>query len=204
MIVLKIIEQLHHPIMETGIISFPVIIVFTIATFYIILKSGYPFSFYGITLKNWKRAIIESALITIGILILSIVIKYIMIEEFPFYANRKIFDGELWAKNFSVTAEMLVLCVYMIFVPLQELITRGLLQGSFQEFLTGKHKILLAIFLSNLLFSVTHLHLNLTFALSVFFTGLIWGWLYSRHQTLIGVVLSHLCIGVWALFILGV
>jgi membrane protease YdiL (CAAX protease family) len=90
-----------------------------------------------------------------------------------------------------------------VLVPLQELIARGLLQSSFEEFLTGKHKAYIAIFLSNLLFSVVHFHLSLNIALSVFFTGLAWGWSYSRHHTLVGVILSHQIIGVWALFILG-
>jgi hypothetical protein len=33
--------------------------------------------------------------------------------------------------------------------------------------------------------------------LLVFVPGLFWGWLYLRHQTLVGVSVSHLLIGLW-------
>ena len=38
-------------------------------------------------------------------------------------------------------------------------------------------------------------------AVVAFLPGLFWGWLYSRHRTLVGV--SHMLVGVWALYFLS-
>jgi membrane protease YdiL (CAAX protease family) len=70
-------------------------------------------------------------------------------------------------------------------------------------FLTHKHKTWEAIFLSNLLFSVTHLHVSLYLALMVFPIGLYWGWIYARQGSLIGSSVSHAILGVFALFVVG-
>jgi CRP/FNR family cyclic AMP-dependent transcriptional regulator len=32
-----------------------------------------------------------------------------------------------------------------------------------------------------------------------FFTGLFWGWLYARQRGLVGVSVSHVLLGMWAL-----
>jgi membrane protease YdiL (CAAX protease family) len=37
-----------------------------------------------------------------------------------------------------------------------------------------------------------------------FLPGLFWGWLYSRHRTLIGVTISHILIGAWIFYFVGV
>ncbi|MFQ6275716.1 CPBP family intramembrane glutamic endopeptidase [Coxiella burnetii] len=82
---------------------------------------------------------------------------------------------------------------------------RGSLQSSFYHFLTGsvQKRRWYAIIVSNFLFSFTHLHLAYAFAYAVLLPGLFWGWLYSRHKTILGVAVSHILIGIWALFILG-
>lgn len=41
------------------------------------------------------------------------------------------------------------------------------------------------------------------FAFMVFPFGLFWGWLYDRHPTLIGVVASHLLIGIFGVFVVS-
>jgi membrane protease YdiL (CAAX protease family) len=72
-------------------------------------------------------------------------------------------------------------------------------QSSFQKFLTGKHKTVIAIFLSTLLTFTFHFIL----AVLVFPLGLFWEWLYDRNPTLIGVIVSHVALGLFGLFIVG-
>jgi CRP-like cAMP-binding protein len=204
MIVLKVLEEIHAQVSSTSLVTVPVMIVFTVATFYIIRKSGYPLQLYGITFNDWRKSLIESLLMTLVLIAVTIVIKYFFIEHIATYAHRALFDGEILVHKFPAKTQLFILIVYLLFVPLQELVVRGLLQSSFEEFLTGAHKTLQAIFLSNLLFSVSHFHFPIIVASVVFFTGLFWGWLYSRHHTLVGVILSHQCIGVWGLFVLGI
>lgn len=93
--------------------------------------------------------------------------------------------------------------LYSIFTPIQEFIARGGVQSSFQEFLSGRSRKLIALLIANLMFSMTHLHLSTTFAMMVFVPGLFWGWLYSRRQTLVGVCASHLIIGLFAYYVVG-
>ena len=70
-------------------------------------------------------------------------------------------------------------------------------------FLTGKYRVLVSILLSNLLFSATHLHVSVKLALLVFPVGVFWGWLYNRHTTVIGIIVSHIIVGLFALFVVG-
>jgi hypothetical protein len=83
------------------------------------------------------------------------------------------------------------------------MVARSGMQSSFMMFLRSRHKVALSIFMSTLLFSATHLHLSAMFAALAFPVGLFWGWMYSRHRTLVGVTFSHLVIGFWALFVVS-
>ncbi len=96
-----------------------------------------------------------------------------------------------------------MLLAYALFVPIQEMVARSGIQSSLMMFLRPKHRVPMSIFMSTLLFSSTHLHTSLQFAVLVFPMGLFWGWLYSRHPTLVGVVFSHLLIGIWAVFVVS-
>ena len=49
-----------------------------------------------------------------------------------------------------------------------------------------------------------HLILSYQLALLVFVIGFFWGCLYQKQKTLVGVITSHILIGVWAFFILGI
>jgi hypothetical protein len=79
----------------------------------------------------------------------------------------------------------------------QELVARGLLQGSLQKMFTGALVPMRASIVANAVFSVSHQHLGLGYALAVFIPGLFWGWLYHRHGSLLGVSISHIVIGLW-------
>jgi len=99
---------------------------------------------------------------------------------------------------------LLLTCfAYSVFAPVQEFIARGCFQSSFQNFLVGKYKTLTAIVISNLMFSMTHLHISISFALLAFIPGLFWGWQYARHKTLIGISISHIVIGLSASIFIG-
>jgi membrane protease YdiL (CAAX protease family) len=94
---------------------------------------------------------------------------------------------------------------YALFCPVQEFISRSGIQSALQNFLPdSKSRVWIAIILSNLMFSTAHSHVNLTFALLTFFPGLYWGWMYARQRSLLGVSLSHVMVGVWIFFIVGI
>jgi len=94
--------------------------------------------------------------------------------------------------------------IYAVFSILQEFIARGVLQGTLEKFFEFKYKKWIANIVTSAIFASIHIHLSPIFALSVIFPSLLWGWLYSRHKTLIGPALSHITIGWWAIFALGI
>jgi membrane protease YdiL (CAAX protease family) len=94
--------------------------------------------------------------------------------------------------------------IYSIFVNFQEYISRGILQSSLQDFLNYKHKNLFANLLTSSIFSASHIHLSAGLAYLVFLPSLFWGWLYYRQRSLIGPIVSHILIGWWAIFVLGI
>ena len=53
------------------------------------------------------------------------------------------------------------------------------------------------------MFCATHLHMSSTFALLVVVPSVFWGILFARQGSLIGVSISHVLIGLWTLFVLG-
>ena len=86
----------------------------------------------------------------------------------------------------------------------QELIVRGALQSSLESFLTGENSKRNAIIVSGLLFAVTHLHMSFLFAALVLLPGMFWGWLFARRRNLLGVTLSHIVVGAFVFFVLGI
>jgi len=158
--------------------------------------------FYGLSWAKWPAAIREAVLYSLPILALTALVKCIAVQTVPRCYHLDLFSGRM--SQYPVSAiHLLQLAIYIALVPVQEFIARGVLQGSLQEFLTGRHVRLKAILISNLLFATFHLYVSPHYALAVFLPGLVWGWLYTRHRTLIGISVSHMLVGVWTLYILG-
>lgn len=93
--------------------------------------------------------------------------------------------------------------VYLLSSLIQEFAARSFLHTAFDQLLAGPGRRLWAILLSNLIFSVFHLHYNVPFALMTFASGLVFGAFWSRHRSLAAVSLLHFVTGVWAMDALG-
>lgn len=101
-------------------------------------------------------------------------------------------------------ADIVFTLTYILLSPVQEMIARGLMQSSIETFLDRtKHHIFMSIVLSNLLFATNHAHLSLWFAVMAFVPGIVWGFLYARQRSLVGVSISHAVYGVIAIKVLG-
>lgn len=183
----------------------------SIPTVCIVKYNPYPLTFYGVTSQGWRKAIKESILYTLPLLPLIVLGKWILIQVIPSAHTVHLFTG-IFSSSFAMMQQqnkhyliivMAMMFLYIILTPIQEFIARGVLQGCLQRFLIGKHTALLAIIASNLIFSTFHLYLSLGYALSAFIPGLFWGWLYARHKNLIGVSVSHIIIGGWTIYIVG-
>lgn len=209
----KIIEKMAQNNLSTSMISVPLIIFFGIAVLMMMKSSGYSMEFYGLTFKDWKPSIRDSILVSIILVLFIILIKWLVISLVPQFSNLSLVHftfnaGSLETVNTAGETNLPLLIglifAYLIFTPIQELICRGALQSSLQEFLTGPSRIWWSIIMSNILFSVTHLHISIGLALCVLAPGVFWGWMYARHKTLIGVSLSHLIVGGMAFFVFDI
>ncbi|MEX2233075.1 MAG: cyclic nucleotide-binding domain-containing protein [Cyclobacteriaceae bacterium] len=184
---------------RTSIVSAIIVITFGVVLYLMTRQSRLPMSNYGLTAKNWKPALKESLLWSAVIIAVLVMTKWILIENVEKYQNLPLIDFDLSKKypgfNFLL---------YGLHCPVQEFVARGVLQSSLARFFTGKNVALRAVLVSNALFSATHIHVMGGFlGIVVFVPGLFWGWLFSRHENLIGVSVSHLLIGWTALFFLN-
>lgn len=202
MFALGVTTALSKVVSNTSLISLPILAAFAFGVYRTVKTSPWPPSAYGFTLKNWRANTLEGIVLTIPLLALVVLAKWLAIELLPGMADLRLFDLSR-STGWSLPIILLSTAAYCAFTPVQEIIARSGIQSSFQMFLTHKHRIRESIFLSNLLFSVTHLHVSLLLALLVFPLGLYWGWIYARQGSLVGSSVSHAILGAFAIFVVG-
>jgi len=180
------------------------IIMFYLGLFLSIKKFGYPLSTYGITLTNWKRALKEAIMMSVFLIVVLTFIKLVGIYTTPLYQDQELFSGDYFTSSYTPSVLWIGMLTYLTLVPLQELITRGFLQGAFERFFIGDSKKFWSIMLSNMIFIVPNLLMfSIHGAFFIFWLGVAWGWLYSKHKTLVGTVTSHWIVGVFGFYFLG-
>jgi len=202
MFAMVLMQPLKALVPDTTVFSVLVLVGFAVGLYLNIRTSMFPPSAYGFTLAGWQPALREAALASLPVLVLIVAAKWALLHTSSAYAGRELFDLYRPA-GLGAGGTLLVVLAYALFVPVQEMVARSGIQSSLVMYLRPRHRVPLSIFMSTLLFSATHLHTNAAFALLVFPFGLFWGWLYSRHPTLVGVVFSHLLIGIWAVFVVS-
>lgn len=191
------------------IVNISLLFVFGALALIAIRQTGLPWSFYGLTLAGWRRSLTEGVLYSIPLVAVLTLYKWGMITFNPYFADVKLIDpwSPFLQENGQIdwTFYFFGMVAYTATVPLQELVCRGGLQSALQDLLTGPRwrRVAVAVLTSNLIFATVHAHQNLKFVVTVFFPGLFWGWLYSRHQTMLGVTVSHIIGGLWVLYGMG-
>ena len=133
----------------------------------VIRRSPLSLPFYGLTCVGWQRAVRDAVIYSLPILALTVIAKSIAIQLVPRSDHLDLFSGKL--SQYPLTGiHLLQLGIYISLIPLQEFVARGVLQGLLQEFLTGRHVVLKAILISNLLFSTFHLYVSPYFAVAAY------------------------------------
>lgn len=204
------INQLKKKMDTTTYISITILAVIVGIIVYNIKKYHYPWNMFGLTTKNWKKDIKEALIFSVFFILLFTLSKWILIHSIYQYQHIPLFDiGAAFEDEslFNWPDYFIGLIAYILFVPFQEFIARGTLQGTFYQFLAGteQQRSWTAILVSNFLFAIVHLHADPPIMPFLAFTiGIFWGYLYSRQSSLIGVTISHILVGVWVIFISGV
>ena len=161
-----------------------------------------------IPFKNGWRYAKEGVLWTAPVLVLMLVVKWILVMFVSRFNDLGIIGmsthGGFMMSLFDPSKIeqqkehfWIALAVYVALVPIQELVTRGLLQGCLCNFFTSSHRVILSIITSNLLFGLFHGFKTISFSLVACVLGVFWGWIYHKQHSLVGPIVSHALIGIW-------
>ncbi|MBB3109725.1 CRP-like cAMP-binding protein/membrane protease YdiL (CAAX protease family) [Paenibacillus phyllosphaerae] len=186
-------------------ISVGILAIMATAMYVMIRRSGYPLHMFGLTLNNWRKVLTESFVLTLPLLVGITLAKWVVLLLNP-QIDDSVFSIVPMLLEGKMDHTMLIYGIaYALFCPIQEFISRSGIQSALMNFLPpSKTRVWAAILLSNLLFAMAHTHLNVTFALLTLFPGLYWGWMYARQKSLLGASFSHILVGVWIFFVIGI
>ena len=192
----------------TTILTAPLIIAYALISLLIIKRSGYPFSFFGFTLHNWRKQTIQTLLWTLLFCFGITLLKLNLIIFVPALQHLPLIDFKASLNPNQVTSDSFELMMGLVFLytltaPLQEMIFRGTIQSLLQDFLIRKYPVFWSIILSSAFFSIAHLHVSIWFSLLALIPSFFWGALYAKQKSLLGVSISHILIGWWFIFGLG-
>ena len=170
------------------LVSFGLVFLFQISTVYVLLGAAVIIIFlvflrkeklekYGVTKNHWKESIKLSLMISIAALIFLFFIK-------PFV--------DINLAKFSL---MWLLPYIFISVPLQEFVFRGYVQKRLGEATINRTE---TIVLASFAFAIFH-YPSKSLIVMTFIIGLIWGYLFEKHKTLAGPLISHIILGTFIL-----
>jgi membrane protease YdiL (CAAX protease family) len=168
-------------------------LLFILTAVFFIVFTRLPLRQFGLTLANWRKSLTESAWVTASIVAIMIGIKYLAVRQGWMSSSAPMVNFGLLDWTFVV---------YMIIAPLQEFLARGVCLTSIERNITGRFSAPAVIILSALVFGLPHMTFSLGFAAWGLAGGVIWGILYMRHRTILGVSISHYIVGTMA-FLLG-
>ena len=171
----------------------------------LIRNTHFPPAVMGLSLANTRLAVKEALLGTIPLLLIGIATKWLLITVVPSLHGESVIDmkavfqieGNAWNYYGGMISYA------FLSVPLQELIIRGGVQGCLEQIYSGSKSMWTPILVANMIFATVHVMISPLVAAFVFFPGLYWGWLFARHNNLIGVCLSHAIYGICAYFLIG-
>jgi membrane protease YdiL (CAAX protease family) len=163
--------------------------IFILASILIVLRSRLPLSDFGLNLHRGKQALIESSLVSLLIMIGFVLSKAVLLEKTSLFQEESLM---------SLNSVDLSYATYLFIAPLQEFITRGVFQGTIQRLMVGRFNWLWAVLLTSFLFGMFHIHESIVLGLTSISLSTLWGLMYVRHRTIVGISLSHFLIGNWA------
>ncbi|WP_251133964.1 type II CAAX prenyl endopeptidase Rce1 family protein [Rhodomicrobium sp. Az07] len=187
-----------------------IILLFSLSFIPIIATSGFPLSFFGLQLRNWRPALAYSLRMSLLFIVFFIGIKWVLIHTTESFADVSLIDGA----NVQVGGQTetdsawywIALTVYLLLTPMQEFVARSGIQAPLYAFLHGSEfkRRWASILASNLVFAAAHAHISLAFALAAFLPGMLWGWIFARTNSLMAATVSHILIGGSGMFLFGV
>ena len=148
-------------------------------------------SSFGVTTRGWARSLREGLLVAAVAVPVMIVFRVLHgPADAPLFSWRTL--------DFYTRAQLIFYgLTYVPHSAIQEFIARGVGQGSLERFMVDAHPSR-PVLVASSLFAILHLHLSLEAAVLTFVVSLLFGWLYQRHHTLVGVTALHVVLGLVA------
>lgn len=207
---LSVLPKFENALEVNFLISPIIISFFAIVLGPVILRSEYPSASFGLQTANWKSATEFSVLASLAFIGVGVALKWLLINTAAEFAHLSIFGfADLQVNDGQIEISplyWLAIVLYLVLTPLQEFVARCCLQAPMQAFLPGAslNRRLWSILISNLLFSGAHLHISCGFALAAFISGIFWGWIFARTNSLVAAATSHFLIGGAGIFLFGI
>ena len=172
--------------------SWAYMLTFMIPVVYYFTKvSGITLDDFGLTLERWPQQVAEGVTCAAVLTFLMIPIKT------QFYAGDALFSFRTM-QSYSPWLFWVFFVLYLPHSFLQEFMARGLLQGPLHRFMADDPD-WVPVVVAAFLFGIGHVHYSYAFAGVTFVTSLIFGWLYLRHRSLVGVTIMHYISGLSAM-----
>ena len=158
------------------------------------LRQHLPPSQFGLTWNGWQRNLREATGLSLGLVVLAAVIAAVTREAGQPLAS--------WGSvaNYNHMEQQVFFLAYLPHCFIQEFIGRGVIQTSLGRLMPDS-KPGAAIVMTSALFGIYHFYVSVSFAVTTFVVSLAFGWLFHRHQSLLGVTIVHVVLGVLSLAI---
>src|SRR5262245_20097896 len=110
---------------STTPITLSLSVLLIVMSFTMIRRLGYPLAFYGLTMRGWRRAVVEGVLLTIPLLGVVVAVKWILLRVAWGIADKPLFDP-FAALNIAAVptagagTPLLMAAIYATHAPLQE------------------------------------------------------------------------------------
>lgn len=189
-----------------------IIFVFAAIFLPVILLSGFPIAFFGLSLHNWRYALGFSTVVSLIFIGVAAVVKWAIILSSPSLADVSVFSinevriGDSAPVGIMSAWFWMAVVLYLLLTPVQEFVARCGVQAPLYAFLQGAEwrRRSWSILVSNLVFAAAHAHISIEFALIAFIPGVFWGWIFTRTNSLLAASISHFIIGGSGLFLLNI
>lgn len=189
---------------STTYVSLPIQLAFLVGSLWFIGRTGQPLHQFGLSLRHLVPSVLESLVLTAPFLALLAAVKWVVLQTRDAWKTLPLFEHTDVVARLSSPDVLKVLGIYAVTCLVQEIIVRSALQSTLERYLVGKRAKAIAIFVCALVFSTNHLHMSSLFAALTFLPGIFWGVLYTRRPNVMGPTLSHVIVGGYVFFILGV
>ncbi|MEG3641387.1 cyclic nucleotide-binding domain-containing protein [Magnetococcus sp. PR-3] len=166
------------------------VVLIVLPVLYFTTRSGEPWASFGVTLTNWKRSVIEGLLISFGVMFVGLNVLYLAAYLGLMPKTTTTMSGIVH----HIFIGHPVTLFYFVHSYAQEFLARGVFQNTMQR-VFGEKKSWKAIILSSFIFGVAHIPYGAAMVGMTVFSGIFFGYIFKRHNNLLGVSLVHWLLG---------